>query len=178
MKKSSARPATLDDLKLVLKSLNEENADYFLIGGYSMFAHGFERTTSDIDILVPNGRENGEKIKKALLVLPDKSAEALDITWFDEKDTIRLADEFVVDIMFNAAGATYETLKKYADTTQLGDIPVKTINIEGLLLTKDTYREKDFPDRLELTKALREIKKDNKFGSDSLIKKARRFFKI
>jgi hypothetical protein len=34
------RPATLDDLKALLRSLNANGVDYLLIGGYALAAHG------------------------------------------------------------------------------------------------------------------------------------------
>ena len=150
-----SRPATFEDLKKVIKTLNDNNIDYLLIGGYAIFAHGFERTTKDIDILIPQEREIGEKLKKAMLVLPDKAAKDIEISWFEEKETIRLADEFVIDIMFNACGKTYSELKKYAETIEVDGIPIKTVNLKGLLLTKQSPREKDIPDRLVLEEALR-----------------------
>jgi len=49
-----SRPATLEDLKKIIRSLNEQNAEYILIGGYALFSHGYHRATDDIDLLVPN----------------------------------------------------------------------------------------------------------------------------
>ena len=46
------RSATKEDLKSLIVALNEHGADYILIGGYALFAHGFERATTDIDLLV------------------------------------------------------------------------------------------------------------------------------
>jgi len=152
------RPATARDLKKVIKSLNDNNVEYLLIGGYAIQSHGFVRTTTDIDILVPSNKKTGEKLIKALLVLPDKSAKDIDISWFEEKDTIRLADEVVVDIMFNACGKTYEDLKKYAESVEIDGLPIITLNLEGLLLTKQTHREKDFPDRVILEKAVKKLR--------------------
>lgn len=40
------RPATIKDLKQVIKSLNDNKVDYLLIGGYAMQAHGYIRTTN------------------------------------------------------------------------------------------------------------------------------------
>jgi hypothetical protein len=56
--------------------------------------------------------------------------------------------------MLNACGETYETLKKYAETVDLEGIPVRTINLEGLLRTKQTMRDKDVADRIVLERAL------------------------
>lgn len=43
-----SRPATLDDLKLLLRALNDHGAEYMLIGGYALAAHGYLRATTDI----------------------------------------------------------------------------------------------------------------------------------
>lgn len=149
-----SRPATLEDLKALIQSLNQQGADYLLIGGYALFAHGYHRATTDIDVLVPATLAAGEKIKEALMVLPDQAAKDIDPAWFKEGENIRVADAFVVDIMFNACGETYETLKQYAETVDLDGVSIRTINLKGLLLTKQTRRDKDVADRIILERAL------------------------
>jgi len=153
-----ARPATIDDLKAVIQSLNENKVDYFLIGGYALFAHGYYRATTDIDILVPPTREQGKRVIKALLVLPERASEQIDPAWFDEGETIRVADEFIVDLLFNACGETNQTLSRYAEIVDLDGIPVRTLSLEGLLLTKQTVRDKDVMDRMVLQKAIEAAK--------------------
>lgn len=149
-----SRPASLTDLKVLINSLNENHVDYLLIGGYALFAHGYHRATTDIDLLVPATRDAGDKIRQALMVLPDQAAKDIDPAWFEEGENIRVADAFVVDIMLNAAGETYETLKQFAEMLDLDGIPVRTINLEGLLRTKQTMRDKDMADRIVLERAL------------------------
>ena len=149
-----SRPASLTDLKVLINSLNENHVDYLLIGGYALFAHGYHRATTDIDLLVPATRDAGDKIRQALMVLPDQAAKDIDPAWFEEGENIRVADAFVVDIMLNAAGETYETLKQFAEKLDLDGIPVRTINLEGLLRTKQTMRDKDMADRIVLERAL------------------------
>jgi predicted nucleotidyltransferase len=149
-----SRPATLDDLKKLVTSLNEQRAEYLLIGGYALFAHGYHRATTDIDVLVRADRDAGKRVVAALMVLPDQAAKDIDPAWFEEGENIRVADEFVVDIMLNACGETYESLQSYAETIDLDGIPVRTINLEGLLLTKQTARDKDVADRAILERAL------------------------
>ncbi len=58
-----SRPATLEDLKLLIRALNEHGADYLLIGGYALFVHGYYRSTTDIDVLVPATQEAGRKLR-------------------------------------------------------------------------------------------------------------------
>ncbi|MDZ7910096.1 MAG: hypothetical protein U5N10_18955 [Gemmobacter sp.] len=149
-----SRPATLDDLKQLLRSLHEHGVDYLLIGGYALAAHGYQRATTDIDVVVPANAEAGLRVKAALMVLPDQAARDLMPQWFDEGENIRVADAFVVDLMLNANGQTYESLKEYAQTIDLDGIPVRTVSLEGLLLTKQTMREKDASDRIIIERAL------------------------
>jgi len=153
------RPASLDDLKALIGALNRHGADYLLIGGYALFAHGYHRATVDIDVLVPASKQAGEKIKLALMALPDQAAKEIDPAWFEEGENIRVADAFVVEIMLNACGETYETLKQYAETIELDGLPVRTVNLEGLLRTKQTLRDKDVADRAVLEQALAELRK-------------------
>jgi predicted nucleotidyltransferase len=149
------RPATLDDLKSLIQSLNDQGVDYFLIGGYALFAHGYHRATTDIDVLVPATQATGVKVREALMALPDRAAQGIDPAWFEEGENIRVADAFVVDIMLNACGETYETLSQYAETVELDGIPIRTINLEGLLRTKQALRSKDVSDRIVLEQAVR-----------------------
>jgi len=156
----TARPASVDDLKLLLRALNEHDVDYLLIGGYALYALGYQRGTTDIDIVLRPTLEQGERAKRALLLMPDKVSEELMPEWFAEGETIRVADAFVVDLMFNACGETYESLLPYSQTIDFDGIPVHTLSIEGLLRTKQTSRDKDKLDRVVLERALEELKKD------------------
>ncbi len=156
---NTARPASVDDLKLLLRALNDHGVDYLLIGGYALHALGYQRGTTDIDVLLRPTREQGDRVKQALLLLPDKVSEDLMPEWFTEGETIRVADAFVVDLMFSACGETYESLLPYAVTIDFENIPVRTLNLEGLLKTKQTSRDKDKLDRVILERALDELKK-------------------
>jgi len=149
-----SRPATLEDLKLLLRSLNEHAVDYLLIGGYALAAHGFQRATTDIDVLVRATVESGQRVREALMILPDRAAKDLEPAWFEEGENIRVADAFVVDIMLNANGQTFDTLRSYAQTIDPDGVPVQTVNLEGLPPTKQTMRDKDIADRTILERAI------------------------
>lgn len=156
-----ARAATLDDLKNLLRSLENHGVEYLLIGGYALAAHGYQRATTDIDVMVKGTAEVGERMKSALMVLPDQVAKDIEPEWFNEGENIRVADAFIVDIMLNANGQTYDTLKQYAQTVDLDGIKVTTVSLEGLLLTKRTTREKDQADCAVIERALAVMNKSN-----------------
>jgi predicted nucleotidyltransferase len=162
----TSRPATLEDLKTLLRSLNANGVDYLLIGGYALAAHGYQRATTDIDIVFPPTAAAGQRVKEALMILPDQAAKELEPQWFEEGENIRVADAFVVDIMLNANGQTYETLRRYSETLDLDGIPVRTVSLEGLLLTKQTMRDKDAADRIVIERALAVVRQQTS-GTDS-----------
>ncbi len=139
--------------------MNSHGVDYLLIGGYALAAHGYQRATTDIDIVFPANEATGHRVKAALMILPDQAARDIEPQWFEEGDNIRVADAFVVDIMLNANGLTYDTLRQYSETLDLDGIPVRTVSLEGLLLTKQTMRDKDIADRLVLERALAFLKR-------------------
>lgn len=155
---SAARPATVADLQRLLAAFAKHEIEYVLIGGYALFALGYERGTTDIDVLVKPTRAEGEKVKLALLQLPDRAARDLDPAWFEEGNTIRIADEIVVDLLFSACGETLDTLKDHIVTIDLDGTPVRTLDIEGLLKTKQSLRHKDQEDRQVLERALQALR--------------------
>jgi hypothetical protein len=71
------RPATWDDVKSLAIYLNESGAEYALVGGYALAAHGFNRFTEDIDILVNPSVENSRRWITALSRLADGAAKEL-----------------------------------------------------------------------------------------------------
>jgi hypothetical protein len=150
------RKATLEDVLNLVRRLDEASVDYLLIGGYALNAHGYTRATEDVDILLAPGRANGEKVIQALLRLPEEAALELDPQWFEEGETIRIGGEFVIDLLFKAAGHAWDELVTYIEIIEIDGLPIRTLNVEGLLLTKQTYRDKDKFDRFALERAIAE----------------------
>jgi diphthamide synthase (EF-2-diphthine--ammonia ligase) len=154
-----ARPASVEDLKSLLRALNDEGVEYLLIGGYALYALGYERGTIDIDLLLRPTREQGERTRRALLRLPDQVARELDPAWFTEGETIRVADAFVVDLMFTAGGQSIDSLQPHRVNIDFDGVTVSTIDLEGLLKTKQSARDKDKLDRAVLERAIEALKR-------------------
>ena len=151
------RPASIEDLEIVIKLLNDYKVPYLLIGGYAMMLQGNQRTTKDIDIILPIGFETGRKLKAALNNLPDKASSKIKDEWFEEDETIRIADVFTIDLLFKCGGGKYRysDLIQYAQEKEFNGIKVQTISPEGLWYTKQTGRDKDIPDLLFLNEKLK-----------------------
>jgi hypothetical protein len=73
----ASRPAVQDDLVRLCRELNVQGARYIVVGGFAVIHHGFLRATEDIDLLVEGSRENQDRVKKAMEILPDKAVREL-----------------------------------------------------------------------------------------------------
>ena len=63
-----------------------------------------------------------------------------------------MADELLVDLLFNANGETWESVQPWVRSLAIEGVPLKVLDIYGLLRTKTTHREKDILDRQALTR--------------------------
>jgi Nucleotidyl transferase AbiEii toxin, Type IV TA system len=138
------RPATWDDLKRLAGLLSDAGAQYALVGGYAIAAHGFSRQSEDIDLLVNPSAENSRRWIIALSQLPDQATRVLekepDVFSSDKRYAIRVNDEFTVDIMPSVAGHSWHEMERYIETIDLDGVPLRVLNLEGLLLTKQGDR--------------------------------------
>ena len=154
------RPATWDDLILLSKLLNAQGARYALIGGYALAAHGYNRFSEDLDILVDPREDNTTHWIEALATLPDGAAAELrgqpDIFKREGNYAIRINDEFTVDVMPSACGHDWDELSPHIVELRFDDVPVRVLSLEGLLLTKQGMREKDKADAAVIRNALAE----------------------
>ena len=152
------RPATWDDLKRLAQHLNEAGARYALIGGYAIAAHGYNRFSEDLDILVDPSPDNTERWIEALAKLPDSAASELkgqrDLFQREGNYAIRINDEFTIDVMPSACGHDWDELSHYIVETEVDEVRIKLLSLEGLLLTKQGMRDRDKADAALLRKAL------------------------
>ncbi len=144
------------DLHSLLDALQRNGVNYILVGGHAVRLHGFNRATEDVDLVVPFDVENGERLIRSLEFL--ESAKELQAWWFskeanaDEIQNIRVADELVIDILFSANGETYESLQPFIRKVEINGVTIPTLDVDGLLKTKTSQREKDAIDRQYLLK--------------------------
>ena len=148
-----------DPLLRLLARFREEGVEYVLVGGQAVRLNGFLRATEDIDVLLKPTLINGEKVKRALNFLA--CAEELEADWFEprsgEVENIRVADELLIDLLFAANGETYETVQPYVRELTIDGVPIRVLNIDGLIRTKTDYREKDLLDKQVLLRIKHEL---------------------
>jgi hypothetical protein len=160
------RPATWEDLKSLVRYLDEARVEYALVGGYAIAAHGFNRASEDIDILVNPSAENARRWVVALSNLPDAAVKELgtnvDVFRDDKRYALRINDEFTVDVMPSIAGHSWEKMRSYVETIDFDGLSLRVLNLEGLLLTKQGARPKDQMDAAVLKQAIEHLRKQKR----------------
>jgi hypothetical protein len=146
------RPPTPDDLLLVFAELDRAGVEYALLGGAAMALHGFPRMTKDIDCIFPRDAANNQRLMTALGALGQKVR--LDylpqLEWLDQGFSTAAEGEIGLDILFVAAGHEFGDYRQYIETREINGVPVRVLNIDGMLLSKQTDRPEDIPDRNRL----------------------------
>jgi len=143
----SPRTPEENDLVKLCAALNSQDAKYIVIGGMAMNQHGMLRATEDIDLLVERSRENQQKVRTALEVLPDKAVREMAESDLDSFTVVRVADEVVVDLMLAACGITYDEAVNEIEMREIGGVSIPFASARLLLRMKQTYRDKDIADR-------------------------------
>lgn len=153
------RPATWEDVKTLARYLKEADVEYALVGGYAIAAHGFNRFSEDIGILVNPSAENSKRWILALSRLPDGAASELstapDVFAADSLYAIRVNDEFTVDVMPSIAGLSWNAMQSHITSMLIDDVNVLILDLPGLLKTKQGVRPKDQMDAAVISAALR-----------------------
>ncbi len=161
-----SRIPTPEDLTKICKSLEENNVNYVLVGGWAMAFHGAVRATVDIDLLVDPSPENVLRLKRALSVLEDNQIANLELDDIKNLIVVRIADEVVVDLMgrigdVNTNNAEIEIIK-------YNGIEIKVANLETMIKTKQGLRPKDKNDLLYLITRQKTIVESTRQKPDSI----------
>lgn len=149
------RTPRVSDLVSLCRELNEHGARYIVVGGMAVIQWGFTRATEDVDLLVEISQENQKKVIEALRSLPDKAVNDIRPTDLEEYQVIRIADEYIVDLMSAACGISYDQAIDSVIVVMIDGVKIPFASPELLWRMKQTMQEKD---NLDLT-FLRELLK-------------------
>lgn len=149
-----SRAPEFEDLIELCRSLNKQQAQYLLIGGFAVILHGSVRGTKDIDLLVEPSAENVKKIKAAMASLPDNAVAMIEDDEVEKYEVVRIADEIVVDLMAKACGVSYEEAKDQIEWREIEGVKIPVAGKELLIRLKQTPRPSDQSDVLYLQERL------------------------
>lgn len=140
-----------EDFQDFIRTLNEADVRYVLVGGYSVILHGYSRTTGDLDIWVEPSEENYLCLAKAFAIfgLPvfdmtlDKflNTEHYDVFTFGRPPVC-------IDVLTHVKGLDFYTVFAHSEWFSVTDeLRVRAIRLSDLILAKRAAgRSKDLDD--------------------------------
>ncbi|MEW6062136.1 MAG: nucleotidyltransferase [Bacteroidota bacterium] len=144
-----------EDLIKLCRELNTAGAKYIVIGGMAIIQAGFLRATEDIDLLIDISPENQEKVRRALMTLPDQAVKDVQPDDLEHYTVVRVGDEITVDLMAKACGLSYEDAKEEIVFKEIEGVKIPLASPELLWKLKQTMREKDKLDLIFLKELLK-----------------------
>ena len=134
----------------VCSLLNEAEAKSLVVGGRAVILHGLVRTTQDVDILIAESEENYRRVIEGLSKMKGHYAAELTPQDFIDNVVVTIGDEVQVDVSTRAWKISYADAAPTALELAIDSVRIPYIGWEMLLASKQTYREKDQMDLLQL----------------------------
>ena len=136
------------DYKDILRSLSDRKAKFLLVGAYAMAAHGYPRSTMDIDLWVMPDPENSILVLQAL---EDFGAPSGDLSPEDlQKEGIVFQIGVAprrIDILTSVDGLEFTDAFTHSDTIEIEGMLIHVLSVPDLIKNKRaTGRTKDLAD--------------------------------
>jgi hypothetical protein len=141
-----ARKRLPDDFKDFLNSLNKNNVEYLLLGGWAVGMYGQPRATGDMDVLIAVDDENVDRLHKALY---EFGAPTVDKSHFKENGRIfRMGrPPMRIEIINQASGIDIKDCYARRKVVNADGVAIPVISREDLIINKKASgREKDLAD--------------------------------
>ncbi|HNR94082.1 MAG TPA: nucleotidyltransferase [Kiritimatiellia bacterium] len=143
-----------EDYKEMLQSLVDENVKFLLVGAYALAAHGYPRSTMDIDIWVRPSPENARAVLRALSKF-GAALHNLSSTDLQKSDTvfqIGVAPRRI-DIITGASGLEFDGAYSRSIETDIDGLKINIPSLDDLICNKRaSARAKDIADAEALEK--------------------------
>jgi hypothetical protein len=144
-----------DDFRDFIKSFNDNNVDYILIGGMAVILHGYVRTTGDMDLWVRKSEDNYKKIIKAFydfrMPVFDMTLEAF---LGDKSDVWGFGRQPVkIEILTEVKGLKFDKAFSQSQIFIEENLNIRLLYLKDLIQSKKAAgRFKDLDDIEQLTK--------------------------
>lgn len=160
----------------ILKQLTNSEVEFVIIGGVAAAAQGSVRPTYDIDVCYRRTPENLQWLVDALAPLnprPREAPEDLPFRW-DARTLQRglnftlQTDAGAIDLFGEVAGlGSYGEVLAHSEVTELYDMSVQVLTLEGLIKAKRAAgRPRDYEHLIEL-EALLELREQRRHDPES-----------
>jgi len=144
------RPVLNRDFVDMIRALNNAHVEYLVVGAHAMAVHGVPRATGDIDIWIRPGRENGERVIRALREFgAPVSAHGVNLEDLEKSDTVYQigVPPRRIDLMTGVSGVSFEKAWPSRIQVKIENVSIPVIGLHELVLNKRASgRAKDLAD--------------------------------
>jgi hypothetical protein len=143
-------PEVNPDFIDMLAALVEQGVDFVIVGAYALAAHGFPRTTGDIDLLVRPTPENAKRVYRALTAFGAPVA----LHGVGESDFTRPGNIYQIglpprriDILTSISGVSFDEALEGSLLAKIGPVTARIIGKQAMARNKRAAgRPKDLVD--------------------------------
>ncbi|MEM1354252.1 MAG: hypothetical protein AAGC44_02915 [Planctomycetota bacterium] len=131
-----------------LKSFNEANVEYMIVGGYAVCMHGYVRNTGDIDIWVRSDRPNAERIVNALINFGFAEEDIDETIFIGPRQIVRMGTEpEKIEIITTIEGVEWMDCQKRSIIFECDGLKLPVIGLSDLRKNKaEAGRHRDLDD--------------------------------
>jgi len=134
------------EFKEFLRSFNDHDVDYLLIGGYAVGYHGYPRATANIDVWVACNESNADRIVEALKTFGFDVPELTPALFLEEHRIVRMG-RAPLRIEISIDGVEFEACYRERMVDTIEGIEISIISLEHLKQNKRARgRLKDLAD--------------------------------
>ena len=145
-----------DDFRDFIQSLNDQQVNYILVGGFAVILHGHARVTGDLDIWVERTEENYHRLLKAFrqFHMPVFDMTKENFLHHENWDVFKFGRKPVaIDIMTKVKGLIFKECYDLSTFFEDQELKVRTLHLNHLLEAKrKAGRLKDLDDIQQLIK--------------------------
>ena len=125
------------DFKEFIKSLNDNQVRYLIVGGYAVAIHGHPRYTKDLDVWLELSPENAARIINALAQFGFGSLGLREEDFLDATQVVQLGyPPNRIDLILSLRAVDFESCYQARLQLPLDDVTVNFIDLENLKRNK------------------------------------------
>ena len=121
----------------LLRQFHAEGVEYVVVGGYAVIAHGFPRTTGDLDLWVRPTAVNAQRVVRALARFGYNAGEFEEADFTTVPNFLSFATNGVwIDLMTDVLGVRFEEATTDGLELVFDGVPVRYISLGALRAAK------------------------------------------
>jgi hypothetical protein len=136
------------DYRDMLCMLNDEGAEYLVVGAHALAAHGYPRATGDMDLWIRCSEENAQRVWRALrrFGAPFQGLTVTDLATPEVVFQIGIVPRRI-DLLTSITAVSFDEAWPHRKCIEVDQVPISVIGREELLRNKRaTGRTKDRAD--------------------------------